>query len=394
MADTKTILYIHKGRFPEEVRAEKLCKSLAKAGHTVILVCKWYKENKQTEEIDGYTVYRVGFSKISFLYEGIPGNPFWTKAISNCIYEFSPDLIICREILLMSNCVNASKGKNIPLLIDMAEHYPAAMKEWKKYKSNIIGRIFVHILSIPQLIEKHAVKHAHGIITVCVEQNNRLIKEYHYPPHLLSIVHNTPYIDAFSSCKKGSRIPPIVFAHHGYFTLERNLELLVEGFNIAAQQIKNIQLVLAGEGETKRDIIKKVNSLSCKDRIHILDAYKAKDLCSLYSETDIGILPYTIDDFRNHTLPNKAFDYISCGKPIISSSLHPMKRLLDETQAGIYGDCSTPKGISELINTMYHANIEEMSNNGLNSFKETYNWQIDEKELLRFINTFNIYENK
>jgi hypothetical protein len=35
-----------------------------------------------------------------------------------------------------------------------------------------------------------------------------------------------------------------------------------------------------------------------------------------------------------------------------------------------------------------------MSNNGLNSFKETYNWQIDEKELLRFINTFQTDENK
>ena len=52
MADTKTILYIHKGCFPEEVRAEKLCKSLAKSGHKVILVCKWFKENKQQEEID------------------------------------------------------------------------------------------------------------------------------------------------------------------------------------------------------------------------------------------------------------------------------------------------------------------------------------------------------
>jgi hypothetical protein len=65
-----------------------------------------------------------------------------------------------------------------------------------------------------------------------------------------------------------------------------------------------------------------------------------------------------------------------------------MKRLLDETQAGIYGDCSTPKAISELIITMYCANIEEMSNKGLQSFAETYNWKIDEKELLRFINTF------
>jgi len=388
MPETKTILYIHKGRFPEEVRAEKLCKSLAKAGHKVILLCKWFNEYKRTEEIDGFTVIRVGFSKPNYVYEGIPGNPFWTKAIRKCIDEYSPDLIICREILLMYNCVHASKGKNIPLLIDMAEHYPAAMKEWKKYKSNILGKLFVHTLPIPELIEKHAVKHAQGIITVCLEQNQRLIKDYHYPPDLLSIVHNTPDLDAFSSCKKGSRIPPIVFAHHGYFTLERNLEMLVEGFNIAAQQLKEIQLVLAGEGETKSDIIKKVDSLSCKNRIHILDAYKAKDLCALYSETDIGILPYTIDEFRNHTLPNKAFDYISCGKPIISSSLHPMKRLLDETQAGIYGDCSTPKAISELIITMYFANIEEMSNKGLQSFAETYNWKIDEKELLRFINTF------
>jgi hypothetical protein len=63
MPETKTILYIHKGRFPEEVRAEKLCKSLAKAGHKVILLCKWFNEYKRTEEIDGFTVIRVGLDK-------------------------------------------------------------------------------------------------------------------------------------------------------------------------------------------------------------------------------------------------------------------------------------------------------------------------------------------
>jgi glycosyltransferase involved in cell wall biosynthesis len=281
----------------------------------------------------------------------------------------------------MLSCTQAAKGRNIQIILDMAEHYPAAMREWKKYSQNPLSRFFVHTLPLPELIESHAVKHADAIITVCEEQNQRLQSQYSYPKEALFIVHNTPEESIFNDVIPRCNIPPITFGHHGYFTLERNLENLVLGFDIAAKRFPNIILLLAGTGETLEDVSRLVQTVSSRDRIHLTGPYKAKDLSDLYNRTDIGILPYAEQEFRQYTLPNKAFDYMACGKPIISSGLQPMKRLLDETGAGIYGPCSSPEDISLMIERMMEADIQTMSTKGFKAFLSKYHWENEVEQL-------------
>jgi len=96
-------------------------------------------------------------------------------------------------------------------------------------------------------------------------------------------------------------------------------------------------------------------------------------------------LPYAEQQFRQYTLPNKAFDYMACGKPIISSGLRPMKRLLDQTGAGIYGPCETPEHIAALIDSMLSSDIPAMAAHGMESFKNTYNWGQDFQQILASI---------
>lgn len=369
----KTILYVINARVPEEVRAEKICSSLADIGHHIIILCKWSGEDKIREHAHGYLISRIGKDKS--LATCFPGNPLWTSAIKDHINEFNPDIIICREMIPMVSCTSAIKGRNIPIILDMAEHYPAAMREWKKYRTNPLSRLLIHTLPIPDMIESQAVKHADAIITVCEEQNQRLIKQYHYSQKALFIVHNTPQKNTFSEVIPRCSIPPVTFGHHGYFTLERNLDTLVLGFDIAAKKFPSIALELAGTGETFDEIAQLAKTLPSSERIHITGQYKAKDLTALYNRTDIGILPYAEQEFRQYTLPNKAFDYMACGKPIISSALRPMKRLLDETGAGIYGDCSTPDQIAQLIETMMNTNVQAMSERGHEAFLSKYHWE-------------------
>jgi glycosyltransferase involved in cell wall biosynthesis len=92
-------------------------------------------------------------------------------------------------------------------------------------------------------------------------------------------------------------------------------------------------------------------------------------------------LPYAEQEFRQFTLPNKAFDYMACGKPIISSGLLPMKRLLDETGAGIYGPCSSPEDISLMIERMMEADIQTMSARGHQAFLSKYHWENEVEQL-------------
>ena len=376
---SKTILYVVNAIVPEEIRAEKICSALAKMGHRVIIACKWSGEDNIRENSQGYLISRIKRNKHLTLC--IPGNPIWTNAIQDHIQEFKPDIIICREMLLMLSCTKAAKGRNIPLILDMAEHYPAAMREWKKYSQNPLSRFLVHTLPLLDLIESHAVKHADAIITVCEEQNQRLQSQYSYLKEALFIVHNTPEKSIFNDVIPRCNIPPITFGHHGYLTLERNLTNLVLGFDIAAKHFPHIKLLIAGTGETFDDVSRLVNTVSSRDRIHLTGPYKAKDLSDLYNRTDIGILPYSEQEFRQFTLPNKAFDYMACGKPIISSGLQPMKRLLDETGAGIYGPCSSPEDISLMIERMMEADIQTMSARGHQAFLSKYHWENEVEQL-------------
>ncbi len=376
---SKTILYVVNAKVPEEIRAEKICSSLANMGHRVIIACKWSGEDLIRETKQGYLVCRIGKDKR--LATCFPGNPIWTNAINDLVHDFKPDIIICREMIPLLSCTQAAKGRNIPIILDMAEHYPAAMREWKKYSQNPLSRFFVHTLPLPELIESHAVKHADAIITVCEEQNQRLQSQYSYPKEALFIVHNTPEKSIFNDVIPRCNIPPITFGHHGYFTLERNLENLVLGFDIAAKRFPDITLLLAGTGETLEDVSILVQTVSSRDRIHLTGPYKAKDLSDLYNRTDIGILPYAEQEFRQFTLPNKAFDYMACGKPIISSGLLPMKRLLDETGAGIYGPCSSPEDISLMIERMMEADIQTMSARGHQAFLSKYHWENEVEQL-------------
>ena len=376
---SKTILYVVNAIVPEEIRAEKICSALANMGHRVIIACKWSGEDNIRENSQGYLISRIKRNKHLTLC--FPGNPIWTNAIQDHIQEFKPDIIICREMLLMLSCTKAAKGRNIPLILDMAEHYPAAMREWKKYSQNPLSRFLVHTLPLLDLIESHAVKHADAIITVCEEQNQRLQSQYSYLKEALFIVHNTPEKSIFNDVIPRCNIPPITFGHHGYLTLERNLTNLVLGFDIAAKHFPHIKLLIAGTGETFDDVSRLVNTVSSRDRIHLTGPYKAKDLSDLYNRTDIGILPYSEQEFRQFTLPNKAFDYMACGKPIISSGLQPMKRLLDETGAGIYGPCSSPEDISLMIERMMEADIQTMSARGHQAFLSKYHWENEVEQL-------------
>lgn len=374
-----TIAYVVNAKVPEEVRAQKICASLAALGHNVILACKWSGEIEEREHMDGYQILRIGKDRI--MATCFPGNPTWTSALSNIIEEMQLDIIICREMIPMMSCLRARKHTSIPIILDMAEHYPAAMREWKKYNNHGLTGLLIHHTALPDLIESHAIQHADAIITVCEEQENRLIEQFSYAKDALFLAHNTPDLNSFSTVKKGSLHPPIMFGHHGYFTLERNLEMLVEGFDLAAKRFPYIKLMLSGIGETFEDVVQCAQQCEAKDRILFTGAYKAHDLIHLYSQTDIGIMPYAEQEFRQYTLPNKAFDYMACGKPIISSALKPMKRLLDESHAGIYGDCSNSQHIAELINRMMQTNTEEMSKNGQYYHQKKYHWEHDSQHI-------------
>ena len=50
---------------------------------------------------------------------------------------------------------------------------------------------------------------------------------------------------------------------------------------------------------------------------------------------DVGLVPHHADEAWNTTIPNKLFDYMAAGLPVISSDARPCARILRSTGAGL-----------------------------------------------------------
>jgi glycosyltransferase involved in cell wall biosynthesis len=250
------------------------------------------------------------------------------------------------------------------------------------------------------MVERRAVARADGIITVCQENTERLVREYGFPPEKNAIVHNTP-VHLFSDEEIPPAPPPNrIFGYHGFVTAERNLELFVEGFALALEDLraKHVEhpetptlLHIAGHGETLADVQRTSKRLGIEENVVLLGAYSHSTLPGLYAQTHFGIVPSVDSAFINHTIANKVFDYMACGRPVLVSNVRPMRRVIEETGAGVVADCTRSTSIADAIIGMrmmsqeqYHA----MAKAGKNAIATKYNWQTDTQTMLDFLERF------
>ena len=386
----KTIIYVWKSAYPWDIRVEKICKSIQKYGFNVIILAKWKGEKDAVEIIENIKVIRVGFNYPSFLNTALSFNPIWKNAILKVIREYTPNLIIVREIFLASLCGKIGKQYKIPVIIDMAENYPAAMKVWRKYTNHFSTRFLIQNLKYIDKIEKQAAKSVNGIITVCKENSLRVIEKYKFKSDDIIEIHNTFPIKLAESFNIGKNFNPnkITFGHHGNLTDEKKIDIFLKGFLQFAQEFKESKFIIAGDGHSIPELKKIWESANNKTTVIFTGKYNFNELDGIINQIDVGVLPYQVNDFNNFTIHNKLFDYFAAGRPVLTSETAPFKRIINDTKTGAFINCSTPESVYEGLKRFVRLDLKSMSINSLVAFHEKYNWENDEKHLIEFINKF------
>lgn len=383
---SKKILYVWKSEYPWDVRVEKICNSLFDSGYNVFLACRWGGEPQQNEILNGVNIRRVGFGKKRIFFEPLPINPFWSNELEKLIEEIKPDLIICREIMLSEISGKLAKKYNIPVLMDMAENYPAAMKLWKKYNDSFIWKTLIHHFKVADSNEKRGVRLMDGIITVCNEQNERLQNQYNFNQNEMKAIHNTPtYKNEYLPLTSKNKI---VFSHHGFLTGDKSIAIFLKGFLLACDELDIVEFRIIGDGDCFDEYNSLVNNSNHINKVKFLGKYNFEDLGKHLSDIDIGVLPYEINDFNNYTIHNKIFDYFAFSKPVLVSEALPLKRIISETESGFCYDLNTPEKVKEALISIAKLNLEEYSKKAYNAYKIKYNWSCDKQNLVEFIEKY------
>jgi glycosyltransferase involved in cell wall biosynthesis len=96
----------------------------------------------------------------------------------------------------------------------------------------------------------------------------------------------------------------------------------------------------------------------------------------------------TFHPLPNHidAQPNKMFEYMSAGIPVIASNFPLWREIIEGNDCGLCVDPLDPKAIAAAIDFMINnpERAKQMGENGQNAVQERYNWSIEEAKLLDF----------
>jgi glycosyltransferase involved in cell wall biosynthesis len=238
-----------------------------------------------------------------------------------------------------------------------------------------------------QLI-KHLVSHCAGYITASPLYLQELGKLYGAKDVML--IRNVPPFKAVTKCNRFHKRlglgPHVRIAlYQGNLQPNRGLHLLIQA---APFLEKDIVIVMMGEGYTETPALLQshIASEGVADRVKILPPVPYEELLHWTASADIGLtlLPSDYSLSIRKCLPNKFFEYLMAGLPVLSSELDAIVEVIKTYDVGKVVLSLAPQDVGAAINAMLadHDSLARMSANALAVAHQEFNWEKESQKLL------------
>jgi glycosyltransferase involved in cell wall biosynthesis len=171
-----------------------------------------------------------------------------------------------------------------------------------------------------------------------------------------------------------------IIVYQGALNMGRGLELMID----AMAHLKNHQLILAGDGDIMDQLKSRVALNHLYDRVIFPGKLKPFELRNLTIQADIGLsLEEDMGLNYRYCLPNKVFDYIHAGIPVLVSELPLLEELLTAYKIGEILKKRNPKSLATAIEKIIVNKSDYLQE--LERATAELNWEKEKKLLMEII---------
>jgi glycosyltransferase involved in cell wall biosynthesis len=172
--------------------------------------------------------------------------------------------------------------------------------------------------------EKISFKCADYVITI-TEPIQKLLISRGLDPAKSTIVMNAvdeaPFASALGSAPANSNPNKFVIMYHGTLTGVYGLDLAVESFSLAHENMPGAELWILGSGTEEGPLTELARQHGVSSKVKLPGRVPSGDIPVWLSKCDAGILPMRRDVFLEFSFPNKLPEFIVMGKPVLMSRL-------------------------------------------------------------------------
>ena len=388
------VCHVWDADYPWDVRVEKICDSLIKK-HEIHLVCRNSLRRPRYECANGLHIHRLPclseqYGPLNRLV-GFPAffNPVWLYSIWRTVRRTKADVILVRDLPLALTALAVGRLVGIPVVLDMAENYPAMIQDLRDRQGFSVVDFFVRNPQLVRLVERISLNLCDHIVVVVEESRDRVLTQG-IPESKVSLVINTPTPERLVAA---SPLPErlaksddanLVLVYVGLLEWPRGIETTIRATASVCTKIAGVKLRIVGSGRHERDFRELVAQMNLQKHVQFLGWLDHAAAMRVVHESDIGLVPHHATRHSNTTVPNKLFDYMSMGKPVIVSNAKPIERIVREEQCGIVFRDQDADDLARAIIALKPEQVRSaMGGRGRDAVVRRYNWAVDEERLFQ-----------
>jgi glycosyltransferase involved in cell wall biosynthesis len=284
----------------------------------------------------GYDVKIVAQCEDSFVLEGIkiigigkPRNRFQrfirtTKLFLEALRQQADVYHIHNPELLVWGVILRILVKK-PVIYDVHESFPDAvlLRDWiprrlRKVISMLLG-FYEKLLS--------------SKIDYVIAADPSIAQYFFTRAHKVTVLYNYPVPEYFPEYSKGPFEPVLV--HAGSLSEDRGMSTLIKAMKLLAKRIPTIKLIIvgsidspAGQHFLKQAILEKI-----EDNVLFTGRVDHKMVPSILTGAEIGLSLLEDVPKYHKNIPQKVFEYLAAGLPVVATDLPPLQSYANEIRA-------------------------------------------------------------
>jgi len=382
----RRVLMLLQSDFPPDMRVEKEALSLLKVGYSVWILADNRSGRETYEYYKGIHVVRLPRFEAwperagKLMRQPVYPNPMWLAAARKIVTEHKIDVIHAHDLPMAPFGVHIGTKFRRPVVLDFHENYPAAMERWRK--PGLAG-LTIRNPGMARKLENFVLRRADKIVVVGVEHKHLLVGRGVTPSNI-HVVENTPYRSLAENSGHDSA-PATDEAYNllyfGKLNPERGIDLAIRAMPLLAKEIPNVRLTVVGDGPHQAEIERLIAEKSLQQRV-LLTGWLSIEQAAVYFQTaDVCIMPHESNEALDIGAPNKLFEYMAFGKPVVVPAAGAVGRIVEETQAGAVFEPGSVESFARAVLSL-RGREKVVGARGRDAILKRYNWENSEKSLL------------
>jgi glycosyltransferase involved in cell wall biosynthesis len=287
------------------------------------------------------------------------------------------DVIHCHEpdALLVALLLKAVKGRKV--VYDIHEHWPSEIPfDLGLQDATVLARVLEPLLSRGEVLLS---RFADAKIAVSESVAERF-RGNGAEPVILSNYSIAGPVPPASQAKNSRNVVYMA----GNMQMFHGIQECIQAISKVAATFPDVSLTLVGN--IRPDVGAIAARTEPRPEITMTGYLPYREMYETLREGSIGLLVFQPHYYNAYIgLPNKLFDYMLCGLPVVASDFPEIRNVVEDAGCGVLVDPTDPDAIAEaIVYLLEHPDeARRMGENGRKAVLDRYNWGEMEKRLLQ-----------